>query len=198
MRKRDASIWRVEPLPYPPPAPRSSPARPFQHTAYCCGHTVLPCGDVDTCHMSRLLHLVRRLEADRRTAHRKHKYGGRTEPGNKGQKGFQRTPAFMHSVVMDALEGLWSGVEHAVGQGEEGGAGGGGVAAVPGTLPRGGFCDVGRHTGGDAGRDTAWPLVREVLQVGRACVVNSSEYDACCNECMALQFGSLSRPQPHE
>ena len=33
------------------------------------------------------------------------------------------------------------------------------------SMPRGGFTDVGQHTGGDAVRDTAWPLVRAVIQV---------------------------------
>ncbi len=136
--------------------------------------------------MGGLLDLVRSLEAERREAHRKQKYGGGTEPGDKGQKGFERTPAFMHSVIRDALEGLWSGMEDAMGQeleGDEEGKGDaeGGVVAVPRTLPRGGFCDVGRHTGGDAGRDTAWPLVREVLQVGMACVVKSGKNCTCCS-----------------
>lgn len=63
----------------------------------------------------------------------------------KTQKGFQRTPAFVMAKVQQAL--MHSKDSAAF-------------------LPRGGFTDVGLHTGGVA-RDTCWPLVREVFKVSR-------------------------------
>ncbi|CAM9355098.1 unnamed protein product [Chrysoparadoxa australica] len=58
-----------------------------------------------------------------------------------GKQGHQKTPAFVLAVMEDALRGL-----------EE-----------PVTEPRGGFTDVGLHTGG-LPRDTSWSLVQSVLQ----------------------------------
>ncbi len=65
-----------------------------------------------------------------------------------GVKGFQRTPAFVHTVILDVLDG---------------------VDLVPEEereyrQPKGGFTDVGQHTGSQP-RDTAWPLVRETAAV---------------------------------
>lgn len=63
------------------------------------------------------------------------------QEAKKGERGqFQRTPAFIHGLVCSVLG---SGLGDA----------------------RGGFTDVGEHTGGVA-RSTAWPLVRAVLEVG--------------------------------
>lgn len=76
---------------------------------------------------------VRAMEAERVTQARE-----------KGAKGLQRTPAFVHGLVLAALAGAASAS----------GAG----------APRGGFTDVGLHTGGIP-RDTCWPLVREVIKV---------------------------------
>ena len=57
-----------------------------------------------------------------------------------GQQGNQITPAMIQAVMKDAL-----------------------TETKEKTLPRGGFTDVGLHTGGSR-RYTAWPLVRAVLQ----------------------------------
>ncbi len=62
-------------------------------------------------------------------------------------KGFQRTPAFVAAVVRDVLAACATG-----------------VASTSSSQPRGGFTDVGQHTGG-VPRATAWPLTRQVLQV---------------------------------
>ncbi len=59
-------------------------------------------------------------------------------------KGFQRTPAFVLSLVLQMLQG----------------------SASVQCTPRGGYSDVCQHTGHDAARDAAWPLVREVFRVG--------------------------------
>eukprot|EP00899_Mesostigma_viride_P018047 jgi/Mesvir1/26243/Mv05721-RA.1 len=71
-----------------------------------------------------------------------HRTGKRTAAGK--DKGHQKTPAFINSVLSDAVQSLLSGTEHE-------------------SQPRGGFTDVGLHTGGQS-RDTCWALVREVVQ----------------------------------
>lgn len=86
-----------------------------------------------------------------------------------GAKGFQRTPAFIHACASAALSG-------------------GGAEAVK--MPRGGFTDVGQHTGGIP-RSTAWALVREMLQV-RACKrTGGACFSMKCFQCFA---GLLMRP----
>ncbi|KAG2496538.1 hypothetical protein HYH03_005361 [Edaphochlamys debaryana] len=67
------------------------------------------------------------------------------ERRKRGEKGFQRTPASIVSAVRAAA--------------------GSTAALAAGLTARGGFTDVGQHTGGDVPRDTCWPLVRSVLQV---------------------------------
>ena len=49
------------------------------------------------------------------------------------------------------------------------------LTAVPQQLPKGGFTDVGLHTGGQP-RDTAWPLVCQTIKVGGGlrCVVDNA------------------------
>ena len=79
-------------------------------------------------------------------AAKERKGGKRTAAAN--DQGHQKTPAMIHAVMIDAIEALYLEQEP-----EEGT-----------TAPRGGFTDVGLHTGG-AARDTAWALVRSVLQV---------------------------------
>lgn len=65
------------------------------------------------------------------------------------QQGHQKTPSFIQAIIRDALDTLHT-------EGEE-------PPKNP-TKPRGGFTDVGLHTGGHA-RDTSWTIVRAVLQV---------------------------------
>jgi hypothetical protein len=62
-------------------------------------------------------------------------------------KGFQRTPAFVHAVVLDVLEASRRDARR-----------------DNGSLARGGFSDVGQHTGSEH-RATAWPLVCQTIQV---------------------------------
>ena len=64
----------------------------------------------------------------------------------------QRTPAFAHALILSALAGSDEPEAHG--------------SLNNGSLPeaRGGFTDVGRHTGSEK-RQTCWPLVREVIKV---------------------------------
>jgi len=70
----------------------------------------------------------------------KRKGDKRNAAGN--TQGHQKTPAMVEAIVQDALAGRADGE----------------------TPARGGFTDVGLHTGGHA-RNTSWPLVRAVVQV---------------------------------
>ena len=80
------------------------------------------------------LHVTKLLEkADQRK--------GDKRSAASNDQGNQKTPAMIKAVLIDALAGAEDGV----------------------TPPRGGFTDVGLHTGGHK-RSTSWPLVRAVLQ----------------------------------
>ena len=65
----------------------------------------------------------------------------------------QRTPAFAHALILSALA-----LADDEGEADDG------VEEAGKVMARGGFTDVGRHTGSEP-RDTCWPLVREVLKV---------------------------------
>lgn len=118
----------------------------IQHTSSSPQHAVLYCGEVPAAELSALVFLISWLEVYRQ------------QERQEGAKGFQRTPAFILCVVKDALGALRT-------QQAQGGSGSSREGTTPWSEPRGGFTDVGRHTGGDVERDTAWPLVRQVLQV---------------------------------
>ena len=64
-----------------------------------------------------------------------------------GRQGHQKTPAFIHAVMLQALKLKCDEEECEFGD----------------ELPRGGFTDVGLHTGGEK-RDTCFPLVNFVFQ----------------------------------
>lgn len=66
-----------------------------------------------------------------------------------GQQGHQKTPTMIAALLLDAKDML--GVT--------------GPQESPSHLPRGGFTDVGLHTGGRP-RETAWPLACEMFKVG--------------------------------
>lgn len=72
---------------------------------------------------------------------------GRKRSAAGGKQGHQRTPAMIEALLEDAKAALEDSERDVVEN-----------------IPRGGFTDVGRHTGGEP-RDTAWPLVREVFRV---------------------------------
>lgn len=73
---------------------------------------------------------------------------GNKRSAAENDQGNQKTPALIQAVLSDALEKLDAKEEP-----EE--------SSAP---PRGGFTDVGLHTGGCA-RNTGWPLVQAVMQV---------------------------------
>jgi hypothetical protein len=122
----------------------------MEHGATSSGHALLFCGtlradDFASGDFSR--RLLGELSSRRRKL---------TKEDN--VKGFQRTPAFVHAVVLDVLEA-----------GEDGKRGAGaGAAAEAGRQPRrlawGGFTDVGQHTGSHH-RDIAWPLLCQTILV---------------------------------
>jgi hypothetical protein len=84
------------------------------------------------------------------------------------QSHFQRTPAFIVSVITAALSLLPADPEAGASAGD-GGSGGllqqGLDTVISITPPRGGFTDVGKHTGADA-KATSWPVLQSVFQVG--------------------------------
>jgi hypothetical protein len=119
-----------------------------QHCSEWGSGTVLPCGTVAAQEYAAFSTSLQELmsDAQSRTGDRRSAAGG--------QQGHQRTPAFVYALVRQALEDT---------KGDHGTSGG--VAAAGMQQPRGGFMDVGLHTGGTP-RDTAWPLVREAIKVG--------------------------------
>ena len=65
-----------------------------------------------------------------------------------GQQGHQRTPAFIHALLCQAKECKCLRLQH---------------CACMKKVPKGGFTDVGLHTGGIK-RNTSWPLVLSIFQ----------------------------------
>ena len=130
----------------------------MQHTAKCLSDTTVWCGSVNADSYQRFIDTVQTRVAAFATDHS----GGQGKVG-KGL-GLQRTPAFILARVMDALQ-----LQATLQQQQEpalsmervcGSASNAGLVH----LPRGGFTDVGRHTGSSR-RDTCWPLVKGVIKV---------------------------------
>ncbi len=114
----------------------------MQHSALCAGHTALFCTALPAALYPRLIARVDCLV--RRDLKRR----------KEGKHGFQRTPSFIHAAVCKAARSIKvSDLEC--------------QTILEETLPssRGGFTDVGYHTGR---RETCWPLVKAVVQVGEA------------------------------
>lgn len=123
----------------------------IQHTATCEGRFVLCLGQVESSQLSsfkRNLESVMAAVAERK---------GDARSAAVGRQGHQKTPAMVAAAVRQALAQTRSDAVAA--------AGGQQAAKVQECVPQGGFTDVGLHTGG-VPRDTAWPLVREAVQVG--------------------------------
>lgn len=118
-----------------------------QPTSLCGGHTLCHCGHIPA---GSLTKLVRTMEA----LMKKDQQAARDKKGRIVR--FQRTPAYVQAVIQDAIARL---CEEESGEESEEGNG------LLRTQPRGGFRDVGDHTGG-VPLGTAWPLVRQALQVG--------------------------------
>ncbi len=120
----------------------------YQPTAECDGSTTLYSLRIDSIDLPSLESAVRRL-----VALRYHK--ARKQKGPQQGKGLQRTPGFISSVLEELAGLLQQGMS---------------LAAVletdtaRGPLPRGGWTDVGMHTGHLAQRNSSWPLVKAVLR----------------------------------
>lgn len=93
-------------------------------------------------------------EAQRRT-------GSARSASNRGG-GHQHTLAFIEAVIRAAIQSVneHDGRTSELGPDEADDA----ERMMPELAPRGGFTDVGRHTGGEA-RDTRWPLMRAVTHL---------------------------------
>lgn len=119
----------------------------IQHTASCEGSTVVHACTIPAEDFENVLHTLTVLlqKAQERKGEK------RSAAGN--NQGHQKTPAFLHALVLDAVlvvlknidldDFIQSGRQH---------------------PPRGGFTDVGLHTGGQY-RNTSWPLVKETFKV---------------------------------
>jgi hypothetical protein len=122
----------------------------------------MPCGAVPEGDYAAFFRHLQRI-LDKAAAATHHKDGPQAAPGGR-QPRPQNTPALIHALVLQALELTRSPTpEHEAEDGSSG-VGSSKHAAAAMRLPRGGFTDVGPHTGSQP-RDTAWPLVREVIKV---------------------------------
>ncbi|PNH10968.1 hypothetical protein TSOC_002218 [Tetrabaena socialis] len=117
-----------------------------QRTAASDTYVLLSCGRVAADRYDHFRSRCRALEARG------------NEERQRGGKSAQRTPGFMLAVIDSALATLDMADEE-FNDHLKGGA----------VKPRGGFTDVGQHTGGDATRSTAWPLVMAVTQALLEC-----------------------------
>ncbi|GLC35571.1 thioredoxin-disulfide reductase [Pleodorina starrii] len=126
-----------------------------QHTAKCGGHTALFCGAIPAARYQQLVASARSMIQEALEKRRK-----------MGEHGFQRTPGFVLSAACKACDAL-PGADESNGEPAAAEAAAErAVAGPPSTPPRarGGFTDVGQHTGGDTKRETCWPLVKAVVQ----------------------------------
>lgn len=114
----------------------------MQPTAMCEGHVLEGCGSIAADLYGPLLTTLGALQAQSRKNRKD------------GEKGLQHTPAFMLAVIADALSGC---------EGSE---------CDKRTFARGGYSDVGQHTG-SVHRGTCWPLLRETIKVWFACAIHA-------------------------
>ena len=90
---------------------------------------------IGTCPVGELEELQKRFSSKLAAAQMKR---GNERSAAGGKQGHQKTPAFIHAVYREAF-----GSEN--------------------QAPRGGWTDVGMHTGGQESRPTAWPVVTSAL-----------------------------------
>ncbi|MEW5310745.1 MAG: hypothetical protein WDW38_002512 [Sanguina aurantia] len=106
----------------------------MQPTSVCEEHIFEGCGSIAADQHGTLLARIKELQAQSQRDRKD------------GEKGLQHTPAFMLAVVADALRKP-----------------SGNLPSGKRTLARGGYSEVGLHTG-SIYRDTCWPLVRETIK----------------------------------
>ncbi len=116
----------------------------------------MPCGSVASEHYDGTIALAHKIIS---------KLKAKRERSNDGMKAHQHTPAFVHTAVRHAADHVRTAEDN-----DDGDASTAVYdlddTAIDRVMPRGGTSDVGHHSGSEAVRDTAWPLVREVWQVG--------------------------------
>jgi hypothetical protein len=104
------------------------------------------------------------------------------------EQSHQRTPAFMHSVIQNALESVTKNSQASpqkmCGSGDSNSR-----------QPPGGFTDVGQHTGGTA-RCTTWPLVLATVRVSTVCMCNMCVYICVCVRVRVYVY-ACARTQRH-
>ncbi|KAG7675177.1 hypothetical protein KSW81_002679 [Nannochloris sp. 'desiccata'] len=113
----------------------------IEHSSTCEGSCVLHAGSIsveDTC---RFFNILEKLLVKAQSKK------GEARSAASNNQGHQKTPSFIDALVRDAMRKLR--------RGEDG--------SDCASQPRGGFTDVGLHTGGEA-RNTAWPLFKESLK----------------------------------
>ena len=124
-------------------APPRSGSSQYNHTADPHSQVTLHVGNLDAERMGEF------QESFSTSLARAKERKGDSRSAATNKQGHQRTPPFIYAVACDALANIDA---DSTGQLE--------------SNPRGGFTDVGLHTGG-AARDTCWPLVRAVFHFGR-------------------------------
>eukprot|EP01051_Picozoa_sp_SAG22_P001911 SAG22_NODE_79_length_21845_cov_17.798538_13_plen_799_part_00 len=125
------------------PPPHDEQRSVYQHTAFSHGHSSTYCGAVPVDQHSEF----RSRFSDVLSKASQRKGGARSAAD--GSQGHQKTPSFIGCLVQQTIENL-----HNPKTDDD----------KKGVAPRGGFTDVGLHTGGDA-RGVSWPLVRAVVGV---------------------------------
>ncbi|KAL4428607.1 hypothetical protein ABPG77_008919, partial [Micractinium sp. CCAP 211/92] len=121
----------------------------IQHVGVCKGSQLLHCGQLHAAQLDAFRAQLATVMA--KVAERK----GDARAQVAGRQGHQKTPAMVRAAAVQALRQL-AAEAAAEAEGRE-------ADSVPDQVPQGGFTDVGMHTGGGQ-RDTAWPVVREVLK----------------------------------
>jgi hypothetical protein len=141
-----------------------SQASNMQHTAKPSSCSILHSGSIPAADLEAFCATLNSLISARQAAKQKKQQNGDSD----ASKVFQRTPAFIHAVIQDAIAAVRSAGSAAAAAAGEETQQQGEVGRKPVTAPKGGTTDVGQHTGGIP-RDTAWPVVKAVLQVSSGC-----------------------------
>lgn len=132
----------------------------IEHASQASSTTWIHSGTVPASMYKQLLEAMHAIIQQQQALKQKEK-AGKLE--GKRRSHFQRTPAFIHSAVQAALAALAADQE--AGGGSSGAFSAGDQATVPFPPPRGGFTDVGKHTGGNP-KATSWPLLQSMIKVG--------------------------------
>lgn len=134
----------------------------MEHTASCDGHAVQWCGSIPAHQLGSFVSLAYELISVHKQARTK-----------ASAKGYSCTPSMVHAVVCDAIRLMRSQPVSLL------------LQKLPShselTVPRGGYTDVGQHTGTQP-RNTAWPLVSQVLRVSSKASLLAPECTQCVRQ----------------